>query len=294
MSSDYFKSVITFLKDNLPEKSIPVVQQVLPSPFEMLYFAEKKIIIHLVQLNENKLKSFKPGFFKELSDEADNKHLKIIHLWEDQWYKRKETTQLRLLAQLGISTKIHGRLTKVVKLDKNTSIDFINQHHLQLSTTAARHYGLVFKNELMAVAAIGKKRKMTYEKAPYYSYELIRFVTKAGYTISGGLSKLIKHFIKENNILHLMTYADRDWGNGSSYSKIGFKNIINTAPQQFWINPKEMIRYYEHRLPEKINRLLSTQKQTDIESAMKDLGYLKIFNSGNTKFIYDLRNNETV
>ncbi len=294
MSSVYFKSVITFLKDNLPQKLIPVVQQVLPSPFEMLYLAEKKIIIHIVHLNENKLKSLKPDFFKELSDEADNKHLKIIHLWEDQWYKRKETTQLRLLAQFGISNKIHGRLTRVVKLDKNTSIDFINQHHLQLSTTAARHYGLIYKNELMAVAAFGKKRKMTYEKAPYYSCELIRFVTKAGYTIPGGLSKLIKHFIKENNTLHLMTYADRDWGNGSSYSKIGFKKIINTTAHQFWINPKEMIRYYEHRLPEKINRLLSTQKQPDIESALKALGYLKIYNSGNTKFIYDLRNNETV
>jgi hypothetical protein len=169
-----------------------------------------------------------------------------------------------------LAKKIHARKTDIVKLNKLQAGDFLNQYHLQGSTSAYYKYGLIHEGELVAVATFSKARTM-YDGPVYYrSYELERFASKAGINIVGGLSKLFQHFIKTNHVKHIMTYADRDWSTGESYLKIGFKLIEETHPQCFYIDETTITRFTESQILTPNNKL-------------------KIYNSGSLKFIWDNR-----
>jgi len=292
MQTGFYRSVLSFLKSSTELIIEQNHKSSIHSPFHKIHFPEKKITIHFIELDKEKLNSIDPDFFSKMSDEAVKHHNKIIHLWEDAWLKHNATVRLRLLSQLGLSKKIHGRLTDVVKPDAKTADDFLDKYHLQQSTNAPEKLGLKFKHELVAVATFSKSRLMTYEKEHYQSYELIRFASKAGYSIVGGLSKLIAAFVKEKEAIHVMTYADRDWSNGDSYRKLKFTKIENTAPQLFWIHENEMQRLYEHRLPEDLMQEFNSQNKEPLEEFLKAKGYFKIYNAGNAKFILDLRKNE--
>jgi hypothetical protein len=101
------------------------------------------------------------------------------------------------------------------------------------------------------------------------SFELIRFCCKSGITITGGLSKLMKHFYLEKKAGDIMTYVDKQFSNGDSFIKAGFKKHSETPPLDFIVNKKTFERF-----PLKVN-----------EKFDEDLFY-KVQNSGNIKMIY--------
>lgn len=213
-----------------------------------------------------------------MSDAAAQHNIRLIHLWEDVWCRQQALVRQRLCSLLGQSKRIHGRETVIVKLDQQRAANFLDLHHLQQSTTAYYKYGLQHKGELVAVATFSKSRVMKDGAALYRSYELVRFASKAGVNVNGGLSKLLHHFIAQQQPAHLMTYADRDWGAGSGYAKLGFHFAGHTEPQEFLVKPQEMQRIYPHRLPEG-----TTAAQ------LLEHGYVRVWNAGNTKFILDRR-----
>lgn len=287
-SIPFASSVAEFLK----QSNLIVEVQKANTLFTSLYLPEKKLNIHCVEIDSQKLNNLEANYFAAFNDAIEKHHHKNINLYQDIWTLKNEIVTKRLLAQIGIQNKIHGRLTTVEKLTAKISDAFLDEHHLQESVNAHHHLGLFFKGELVAVAAFSKSRLMTYEKDHYRSYELIRFANKSGYTVAGGFSKLLSAFIDEHEVKHLMTYADRDWSNGNSYKKLNFTKIENTVPQAFYVHEITMQRYFEHRLPEELTTAFDAQQQYDLPSFLKEKGFIKIYNSGNTKFILDLRSNE--
>lgn len=255
------------------------------SPFAVVYIPGKKLAIHCINTNYKNWHQTDPFLFSKMSDAALNKKIKLIHLWYDVWASDNYLVEKRLLAQVGVSAKIFARNTSVVSISKQQATQFFNANHLQKQANAAFYFGLMYKNELVAAASFSKPRKMTYEKLPYHSYELVRFASKAGTIITGGLSKLIKHFVSEKNVQHLMTYADRDWSTGSSYLKLGFRFEGNLPPQTFEINRVGLYRKYINN-----QQVIPLNGNEKINAPWKS-GHtiLKVSNAGSAKFILDLR-----
>jgi hypothetical protein len=263
------------------------------SPFDYLYLPDIHLIdlkvVGNLQLPTQQLPKFEISglkcLFEELSDYFNAQNLKIIHLWEDIWHKKKSICQSRILAMCGIFERVPARLTRVQRIDKPTADKFLNENHLQVSTTAKFKYGLflperyfrVIKNQqdlihdrplLVAVATFSNAKTIIRESKESRSYELIRFANLQGMTVVGGLDKLLKAFINEHSPDDIMTYADRDWSDGKSYEKLGFQRIKNTTPQGFWLDENLSIRYYENKLNEH-----------------EKIGLKPVFNAGNIKFI---------
>lgn len=284
----FISSVTNFLKHS---NQLVEVQKT-NAPFTSLWLPEKKLNIHCVEIDKQKLNGLPAFYFADFTDAIEKQHHKNIHLYEDIWNLKYEIASLRLLAQIGIQNKIHGRLTNVIKLSAAESNAFLTAHHLQGSVKASYHLGLFYKNDLVAVATFSKSRLMTYESEHYRSYELIRFANKSGYAVVGGFSKLLAAFISEYKVQHLMTYADRDWSNGNSYKKLKFIEVEKTTSQAFYIEAATSKRYFEHRLPSEIMKAFEATKQLNLDSFLEEKGFIKIYNSGNIKFILDLRKNE--
>lgn len=229
----------------------------------LVYINDFPLCFHLIPLKN--ISAYSPELFAQMSDEADRQ---LIHVWEDLWINKTQLVKKRILSLMGITHKIHARQTSVVKLTQAEADVFLTENHLQDSTKAQYRYGLLHKGTIVAVATFSKGRKMTYQAEPFISYELIRFCTLSGSTINGGFSKLLQHFIKEYSVKHLMTYADRDWSVGRSYTKLGFTLEKVMPPTFYYLNQHTLTRQFPNRL--------TSEQIADC---------VKIYNSGSLKFV---------
>ncbi len=273
------------------------------SPFVLRQLTGTDVLLHLIDLQAGAdwlRETNDTRFFARLSDEANQRGYRLVHLWEDVWRSRPALVRSRLNALTGRSERIPARLTQFRRIDRPTANAFLAEHHLQVVTGAKYNYGLwlparyfrvlsdAFLREqspdpasdlLVAVATFSQPRTIPRDGQLSRSYELIRFANRQGTTIVGGLDKLLRGFMTAHAPAHdpeagttadLMTYADRDWSDGRGYTRLGFTNLGAVAPQQFWLDPTTLTRHYPHRVP-----------VTDPVAA----GFLPVVNAGGLKFI---------
>ena len=236
--------------------------------------------IHLVPIQNQ----FEPADFVQLQIKFQQKGFFLVHLWEDIWLTKKYQVISRLKSFLGLNKSLYGRNAKITELTSTETKIFLDQNHLQGYIKAKYNYGLLANDEIIAAANFSEKRQMTLKSEHYYSAELVRFASKEGLTIVGGLSKLIKHFLKQVNINDLMTYADRDWSLGKGYDKLGFELTSITDPAFLYLNQKTLRRYFPHRLPKNILTSFENQDLLSLEDYLVKNQHIKIFNTGNLKY----------
>ncbi|MCZ4222663.1 hypothetical protein [Pedobacter rhodius] len=227
--------------------------------YHTVSFIAYNLTINLVSLDNN----FSPDVLIELQEASINQGKKLIHLWEDVWISKSEQVLFRLKSLLNKNERIHGRKTKIRKITKPEADVFLNENHLQGSVTARYKFGLFISEELVAVATFSALRRMNYTE-DYKSIELIRFAVKGGFSITGGLSKLINNLKEQLSPNDMMTYADRDWSGGEAYLKLGFDKVDVLNPQYFLL---------DNNLNRKIDR-----------TCLKN-NAVHVYNTGSLKFI---------
>lgn len=216
------------------------------------------VVVNLVSIENN----FSAAGLIALQEHHHQNHIKLIHLWEDVWRSRSKQVVARIESILGKNIRIHGRKTKVEKIDKPLADQFMDNNHLQGAVSSRFKLGLFEKDNLVAVATFSALRKMKHSEN-YRSAELIRFAVEAGFSVTGGLSKLINHFVALHQPNDIMSYADRDWSAGEAYATLNFKRQEALAPQRFSLN-------------ENLKRtLIKAESATGLE----------VFNTGSLKFI---------
>lgn len=256
------------------------VETISTNPFYIVAL-QQKVYVHLVPLTSQ----FTPQQLLSLQVAYQQQGVFLVHLWEDVWTTRRSQVLSRLHSFCGLNQSLHGRKTKIAILDVKDTRAFLDENHLQGYIKTKHNYGLFLDAELVAAACFAAPRPMKSKGANYKSAELVRFATKSGFTIVGGLGKLIKAFVEEVPVNDLMTYADRDWSLGKGYDKLGFASVGQTKPLFFYVDEKSMQRQYEHRLPKKISSAFAEQNVLNLDDFMSQQGFVKIFNTGNLKYL---------
>jgi hypothetical protein len=237
-----------------------------PTHPAILLIKEGKLMIELISYND--IQNNKLITFPNIPIGAE-----FIRIYEDQWNLKKEIIKSRLSSALGNNETIWARQCKLSKIEKPQCDEFLEENHLLGKSSSGFKYGLFHKNMLVAVAIFGKSRTMVDSAIYYRSYELIKFANKNNVTVVGGLQKLIKNFMIDKNVKHLMTYIDLEWGTGKAYKLMGFKETETTEPISYWVNQQTNLR----------------RKFTEEISPTKN--EFKISNLGSMKFILDTREN---
>ena len=241
---------------------------------------QNNFLIHLVSLNNK----FTAQELIALQSNFKLQGKQLVHLWEDVWLTKRTQTINRLNSFFGLNKGIHGRKVKILDLDAKAGAQFFNTHHLQGFVKAKHHYGLFYNNEIVAAASFSDNRVMLQKSENYTSAELVRFATKSSFTVIGGLSKLIKHFLKLQKPDDLMTYADRDWSLGKGYDKLGFQLSQETNPLTLYVNQDTLTRCAPHRLPKNLLMDFKMQNVLHLDDFLLGNGYIKLFNTGNLKY----------
>lgn len=193
-----------------------------------------------------------------------------IHIDEDQLEQKFDLIVQRIVAQSINNRRIYARKTVVARLDKKVSQQFLLEHHLQTPILGKYRYGLYEQGELVSIAIFSGGRRMNDKDDAYRSFELLRFCNKSGYNVIGGLSKLIKAFVKDFSPGDIMTYTDRDWNQDSSLEKIGFIAKEITAPIHFWVTGANR---YAYRTEDELKALIA---QVPIGFPKENLGSIKM------------------
>lgn len=253
------------------DKLLPTKSGALLAPSETLTSALEvqtpKLAVNLVSLATYKY--IVPADLLHLQTSYQDKGIYLVHLWEDIWKSKTKQVLGRIESIIGINKKLHGRKAVITTINQKEADDFLIENHLQGSARVKYKFALKIDGQIVAVALFSAKRPMNLIAEDYYSYELVRFATLIGFTVTGGFTKLLKHFIQLVQPNDIMSYADRDWSLGHAYENSGFKMAEETLPLEIWLGKNDSVRYFPHRIPE----------NTDESS------YLPIFNTGNLKYI---------
>lgn len=215
-------------------------------------------------------------------EKAREKGISLIHIWEDDWNKKKNIVKSRISHLLGkTQKKIYPRKCSLREVSYKETKKFLNENHIQGFCPFQKSIGLYYENELISISTFGK-RKISGSSGN----ELLRFCNKIGHSIPGGFSKMLSHYIKTELPEEIITFSDRAWTTEMKnfYVSNGFSPIGTTPPNYWYIIEKERKHRFSFRKSELVKSGFDPQK-TERE-IMRERGILRIYDCGQYKYVW--------
>ena len=152
-------------------------------------------------------------------------------------------------------------------------------------------------DELVSVMTFGKERIFYKgDSTNNEAYELIRFSNSLKTAVIGAFSKFISYFNTKYHPSEIKTFCDARWSSvnytNTVYSKNGFEYIGKTQPNYWYMHKAKMLErkhrynFTKHSILSKNPTLDGTKTEWEL---MKELGYNRIFDCGNLKFVKHCR-----
>ncbi len=187
--------------------------------------------------------------------------------------------------KIGLSEKIGARKTLIKEVDSSSYREFVEKNHIQGYASASIKLGLFLNEKLVSIFSISKSRFKKDE------YEIIRHCALINHTVVGGLSKYKKYFsINYPEIDKLITFADRSYGNGNSYNKVGMTFKGYTKPNYWYLDNNYKLYSRQEFQKHKLKGKLAFYDDTKTEKELMEIaGYRRYYDCGNTKYELNLR-----
>jgi hypothetical protein len=276
------KELLSFIKSIIPNETIIENDRSVIPPKELdIFIPSLKIAVEFNGVYWHKADKVGKFYHRDKLLLCNEKGITLIQIWEDDWILKKEIVKSILSNKLNQSlfNRIFARKCLIKEVTKSEEKSFLEDNHLQGYNSSTVCYGLYHNNELVQLISFVNKKD---------HWEIQRLCTKKYVNVIGGFSKLFNHFL--NNLKEpkkIISYVNADVFTADSYIKNGFVNLGLTDPGYFYSDMG--IRYHrqnfqKHKL---IKDHLELSNLTEKE-IMKELGYEKIYNSGNYKLVYEV------
>jgi len=258
-----------------------------------LYWSEMRLIL----ISEFKLGIEYDGIYwhSELSgkpknyhitktEEASKKGIELLHIWDWEWLNKKEIVKGIILSKIHKNKFIYAGKCEIREISNIVKSEFITDNHIQGDDKSSIRIGLYYNDELVSVMTFSKSR---FDKK--YQYELSRLCTKIGISVIGGASKLFTYFIRTYSPRSIVSYCDRRYFTGKSYSKMGMSlNAITPISYHYFHNnkgiPLNRLQFQKHKLKDKLSTF--DPSLTEWEN-MQLNGYNRIWDCGMLKYTWN-------
>jgi hypothetical protein len=168
----------------------------------------------------------KTNYFRE-------RGIRIIHIWEDDWDNKNDIIKSQIENWLGLSKKIFARKCEIKEVGIDVVISFLEENNIHGKANSILKLGLYYGNELVSLMTLDKYD--SYNKMESGCWIINRFCNKRGFSIIGGASKIIKHFIKNYDVNKVISYSETNWSLGILYEVLGFKRVDDSKPDYKYI-----------------------------------------------------------
>ena len=223
-------------------------------------------------------------YHRDKSLKCRDKGYQLLHIWEDDWYNRKDIIKDYIKSKLGLCSKrIYARKCHVREIDAHTARLFVDSNHIQGYSNATYKIGLFYDDVLVSVMLVGKLRDMMGSKPKDGHYEIYRVVSCEDTEVVGGFSKMLKYFERTYNPECIITYGDLCYTLGNVYLKCGFTDEGLSSPCYSWqING---VRYHRSNFMKcKLEECRKDPSLTE-DQAMRSRHAYKVWDAGKIKFV---------
>lgn len=252
------------------------------SPYELdLYFPDKKIAIEYngIRWHSEKFREDK-NYHLMKTEMCEEKGVKLIHIFEDEWISKREIVKSRLRNIFGVTpNRIYARQCDIREVSYKESKMFLDKCHIQGNCVSKYRYGLYYNNELVSIMTFGKPRKNLNGRQTEGTYEMLRFCNKLNTTVVGGASKLLKCFIKNINPNEVISYSDRRWGTGDMYKRLGFTLDHTAKPSYFYVVKGKRENRFAYRKDTLVRQYGCPEDMSEHEF-MQSKGWYRIYDCG--------------
>ena len=223
-------------------------------------------------------------YHRDKSLKCRDKGYQLLHIWEDDWYNRKDIIKDYIKSKLGLCSKrIYARKCHVREIDAHTARLFVDSNHIQGYSNATYKIGLFYDDVLVSVMLVGKLRDMMGSKPKERHYEIYRVVSREDTEVVGGFSKMLKYFERTYNPECIITYGDLCYTLGNVYLKCGFTDEGLSSPCYSWqING---VRYHRSNFMKcKLEECKKDPSLTE-DQVMRSRHAYKVWDAGKIKFV---------
>lgn len=270
-------------------KSIGVVdvqvdtRKIIPPKELDLYSENHKVAIEVNgSYWHSELNGKHKGYHLEKLNQCKLKDISLFFIWEHLWKYKKEIVKSRLLNKFGKSKKIYARKCVVKMLTSGEKTEFLNRTHLQGDCKSTVNIGLFYDEKLSCVMTFGKPRFN--RKA---EWELIRFSNELGISVVGGASRLFRYFVNTFTPKSVISYSDRQYGNGQLYSALGFRFESTSPPSYYYTSDYKIfenrLKYQKHKL---IGILATVDDNLTEWENMQANGYDRVWDCGTDVWVW--------
>lgn len=161
---------------------------------------------------------------------AEQKGIRLIHIYESEWEDPRTRPILESMLKIAfgkVENRIYARNCVIREITNKEAKPFNEANHLQGHRNAQITYGLFYENRLVQLMSFSRHKK--------YGWEIIRGCPGSNNIVVGGVSKLFKYFVKENNPDQVFSYADFNKFDGEGYFSLGMKFIGYSGPDLRWV-----------------------------------------------------------
>jgi hypothetical protein len=286
MVSSYERKIQDFLAENGVE--FETSNRTILKPKELdLYIPKNKLAIELNGIYWHSLNKIQDitnmrNNHLEKTLKCEELGITLLHFTSFEWDHKQEIVKSMILNKVNkIENKIFARKCSIELISKYDEGLFFNANHLQGHVNSNICVGLKYNEEIVCMMSFGKPR---YNKE--YNFEILRIASKLNTNVIGGVSKLFKYFINNNQNKSIITYADRRYSSGKIYTTLGFKFSHNSLPGYKWV--KDGVEYnrwnfMKHKLKDKLE--IFNENLTE-EDNMFNNGYSKLYDCGQGVFVY--------
>ena len=223
------------------------------------------------------------------------KNIRLLHIWEDWIRWKPDIVRSMILSKLGYSeNKIYARKCNIELCENNSEyLEFLDKNHIQGRSVFKIGLGLRYEGKLVSVMTFGHKRGAVGSsilKVDENEWELIRFCSLLNTQVVGAAGKLFSYFINHYHPSSVYSFASNDISDGGVYEKLGFKSCGQINSSYWYIDPKTLMRYHRTSFTKDAIVKKGIKEKNDNTwtetQAMNDAGYLRIYDSGQTKWIW--------
>jgi len=218
---------------------------------------------------------------------CEEKNIQLLHFFEDELLEKYDVILSIIKNKLNLTShKIFARKCIIREIDSKTSLEFLNNNHIQGNVNSSIKIGLFNNNELISLMTFGKLRNVLGNKTKNdeNDYEMLRFCNKINHSNIGAASKLFKYFLLHYIPKTVITFANKRYSNGNLYKQLKFEYLYTTSPNYWYVVGKERKHRFLFRKDVLVTNGFDNSK-TEHE-IMLERKIPRIYDCGNNKYMF--------
>jgi hypothetical protein len=189
--------------------------------------------------------------------------IRLLTIYESEWLERGPAIRRLLRNAIGKSKgKLMARKCDLRKVSNADARAFYEKYHPQGGAGNGEHYGLYWKDKLVACMRFVHGANDRGAGAKDRTWTLGRYATRV--TVAGAASRLFKAFVQEVNPPEVKSFSDNRYFAGGMYEQLGFELEADVAADyQVW-SPKLGLRPKPHYQRRQLPQRLADHEMTEL------------------------------